>query len=82
MGLYPVNLKCVYTEHVLVKQLICKDKVMYCYKRTVGQKNISSRERELNSNSKTSFIMWILYTFGIEEETSEMLRLEHSFIWC
>jgi hypothetical protein len=26
--------------------------------------------------------MWILYIFGIEEEASEMLSLEHSFIWC
>jgi len=35
--------------------------------RTVGQKswtkNLSNRELDLNNNAKSSFIMWILYTF-------------------
>ena len=33
--------------------------------------------------SETSFYIYLSHIgLGIEEEASEVLRLEHSFIWC
>ena len=33
-------------------------------------------------NNKRNFFIHVVLHIGIEEEASEVLHLEHSFIWC
>ena len=42
--------------------------------------NVGLPWQKLHSTRRGLFLLHI--GFGIEEEASEMLHLEHSFIWC